>query len=82
MILKKIEEIEKQITNSEKEKVALEARINLLQEQLESEFKAKTISEAKELLSDMEKEIKGLEEVFKDEFARLETEVQPFLNGR
>lgn len=82
MILQKIDQLEKQIKEAETEKISLEARIKLLQEQLASEFKANTIEEAKELLSDMEKEIKGLEEVFQDEFKRLETEVAPFLNGR
>jgi len=82
MILQKIDQLEKQIREAETEKISLEARIKLLNEQLSSEFKVSTVEEARELLSDMDKEIKGLEEVFQDEFKRLETEVVPFLNGR
>ena len=81
MILKKIEEIEKQMGDAEREKTSLDGRIALLLEQLQSEFGTKDLNEAKLLLNTLQDDIGKKEGELKEAVSRLETQVKPFLNG-
>jgi hypothetical protein len=81
MILKKIEEIEKQMAEAEREKTALEGRIALLLEQLQGEFGTQNLNEAKFLLNDLQDKIVEKEKGLKEAVSRLEAETKPFLNG-